>query len=67
MVYVGPLWVQISLLDNGDPEEFLLFIRNLNMTLVVSGTLEVGDKYQYICTLVHREALCQFDSLSDDV
>ena len=30
---------RISLFDNGYPEEFLLFVRNFNMTLVVTGTL----------------------------
>ena len=30
---------KISLFDDGDPEYFLLFVRNLNMTLAVSGTL----------------------------
>ena len=58
---------KIYLFDNGDPEEFLLFVRNLNMTLAASGTLEVGTKYQYLQTLVHGEALCQFKLLSAEV
>ena len=37
------------------------------MTLVASGTLEAGAKVQYFCTIVHGEALRQFDSLSADV
>ena len=53
--------------DNGDPEEFLLFMHNLNMTLSASGTLEAGAKIQYLRTLVRREALHQFDSFSADV
>ena len=44
-----------------------MFVRNFNMTLAVSGTLEVGAKIQYLCTLVRGEALHQFDSLSADV
>ena len=36
---------KISLLDNGEPEEFLLFFRNFNMTLAASRTLEAGAKY----------------------
>ena len=55
------------LFDNGDPEEFFLFMRNFNMTLAASGTLEAGAKYQYICTIVRGEALCHFDLLSADV
>ena len=37
---------KISLFDNGEPEEFFLFVRNFNMSLVASGTLEVGAKVQ---------------------
>ena len=55
------------LFDNGEPEDFLLFVRNFNMTLAASGTLEAGTKVHCLRTLVRGEALCQFDSLSDDV
>ena len=58
---------KISLFDNGKPEEFLFFVRNFNMTLLASGTLEAGAKYQYLRTLVCGEALRQFDSLSADI
>ena len=37
------------------------------MTLAASGTPEAGAKYQYLCTLVHGEALHQLDLLSADV
>ena len=40
------------------------YVRNLNMTLVVSGTLEMGKNIQYLCTIVRVEALHKFDSLS---
>ena len=33
---------RMSLFDNGDPGEFLLFVRNFNMTLAASDTLEMG-------------------------
>ena len=58
---------KIYLFDNGDLEKFLSFVCNFNMTLATSGTLEMAAKYQYICTLVHGETLCQFDSLSSDI
>ena len=58
---------KMCLFNNGKPEEFLLFVRNFNMTLVASGTLEAGAKYQYLSTLIRGEALRQFDSLSADV
>ena len=37
---------KMSLFDNGDLEEFLLFVRNFNTTLVASGTLEADAKFQ---------------------
>ena len=43
---------KMSLFDNDEPEEFLLFVRNFNMTLAASGTLEAGMKYKYLLTLV---------------
>ena len=36
---------KMTLFDNGDPEEFLLFVRNFNMTLTASGTQEAGAKF----------------------
>ena len=59
--------LKISLFDNGEPEEFLLFVHNFNMTIRASGLLEAGAKYQCLCNLVRREALRQFDSLSADI
>ena len=32
----------ISLFDNGEPEDLLLFVHNFNMTLAGTGTLETG-------------------------
>ena len=58
---------KMDLFDNGDPEEFLLFVQNFNMNLTASETLATESKIQYICTLVHGEALRQFYSLSADV
>ena len=57
----------MALFNNGDLEEFMLFVQNFNMTLAASGTLAMGVKIQYICTLVRLEALHQFDLLSADV
>ena len=52
---------------HGNREEFLLFIRNFNMTLAATGTLDMDAKIQHICTLVRGEELRQFDLLSADV
>ena len=49
---------KISLFYNSEMEEFLLFVRNFNMTLAASGTLEADAKFQYLCTPVRREAFC---------
>ena len=58
---------KMALFDNGKPEEFLLFIKNFNMTLEASGMLNSGAKIQYLHTLVHGEVLRQFDTLSAEV
>ena len=58
---------KMALFDNGDPEEFLLFIRNFNMFLKKSGKLTARANIQYLCTLVCGKALRQFDTFSDEV
>ena len=57
----------MSLFDNGEPEEFLSFVRNFDTTLAASETLEVDANFQYLLTLGRRDALRQFDLLSADV
>ena len=52
---------------NVEPEEFLFFMRNFNMTLAASGTLEAGAKIQDLHTIFRREALRQFDLLYADL
>ena len=58
---------KMSLFDNGDPEAFLLFVYNFNLTLPASGGLEAGVKYQYLRNLVCGEALRLFDLLYVDL
>ena len=50
-----------------EPEEFLLFIQNYNMTLAVSGTLKAGANIKYLCVLVHGETLHHFEALSAEL
>ena len=57
----------MALFDNGDPEDFLLFVRNFQMTLEESGMLAAGANIQYIRTLERGEALCQLDMLYVEV
>ena len=42
---------RMALFDNVDPEEFLLFVCNFNITLEASGTLDTAVKVQYLRTL----------------
>ena len=58
---------KMSLFENGEPEESFLFVRNFNKTLKTSRLLEADADFQYLCNIVHREALRQFDLLSSDV
>ena len=57
----------MALFENGDPEEFLLFVRNFQMTLKASGTLTASAKIQYIHTLLRGEALRQLEAFSIDM
>ena len=45
---------KMNLFKNCDQEEFLLFVRNFNITLKVSGMLETDAKTQCLCSLVRR-------------
>ena len=53
----------MALFDNGETEEFLLFIRNFQMTLEASGTFAACVKIQYLHTLLNGKALRQLDIL----
>ena len=46
---------KIALFDNGNPEKLLLFVRNLNMTLVALGTLETAVMAQYLHTFFREK------------
>ena len=56
---------KMDFFDNGESEEFLLLVRNFNMTLAASGMLGTEAKVKCLCMLVRVEVLCQFDLLSD--
>ena len=58
---------KIALFENGNPEEFLLFVKNFNMTIALSGTLATGAKIRFLRTIVHGEALHKFDVLLSDM
>ena len=54
----------MSLFDNREPEDFLLFVRNSNTTLAASGSLEADAKFHQLRAIVRGEELCQFYLLS---
>ena len=55
------------LFENGEPEEFLLFVQNFKILLKALGTLAASENIQYLFTLLHGGAICQFDTLFDQV
>ena len=59
--------LKMALFDNGEPEEFLLFIQNFQITIEVKGMLTTCAKIQYLCTLLCGEALRKLDTLSLEV
>ena len=59
--------LKTALLDNSKLEDFLLFLRNFQMTLEESGILASGGKIQYLCTLVRGKVLQQLETLSVEV
>ena len=44
---------RMSLFDHDEPDEFLLFVQNFQITLSEPGKLETEAKVQYLCTLVN--------------
>ena len=54
---------KMALFNNGNPEEFLLFVRNLQMALKASGALAASTAIQYISMLFHGETLPQIYAL----
>ena len=58
---------RVPLFDHGKPEQFLLFVRNFQMNLASTGTLDTEEKVQHLCVIVCGEALRQVYLLSDDV
>ena len=58
---------RMSLFDHGDPEEFLLFIRNFQTTLAATGNIETEANLQYLRTIFQVRALSPFESRFADV
>ena len=56
---------KVALFDNGEPQEFLFFVRNLQIMLEASGTLAANAKIQYLRMLLRGEALRQLETFSD--
>ena len=52
---------KMSLFDNLNTGEFLLFVSNFSMNLEASGNLVASTNIQYLLTLIIGEALHQYD------
>ena len=50
-------------LENGEPENFLLFVQNFNITINASVMLASNKKLQYLRNLIHGEELSQYYNL----
>ena len=59
--------LNMSLFDDGKPEELLLFVRTFQMTLEAPRNLAASAKIQYLLTLVRGEVLHQLYTLSVEV
>ena len=57
----------MTLFDNDETEEFLLFVQNSRMTLEALGMISINTKLQHILTLSLVEVLHQFDTLCDQM
>ena len=55
---------KVALFDNGEPQEFLFIVRNLQIMLEASGTLAANAKIQYLRMLLRGEALRQLETFS---
>ena len=55
---------KMALFENGKTEAFLFFVRNFNMNLEASRTLETAAKVQYCHALVCVKSLLQFVLMS---
>ena len=53
----------MTLFENGEPEETLLFVHHFNMLLNAYGMLSASSKLHYICNILHIGAIYQFDDL----
>ena len=52
------------LLKNGEPEEFLIFIRDYQKALEATGAMSAIGRIRYLCTLLRGEALRNFNNIS---
>ena len=47
--------------ENGEPEEFLLFIQDFKNNLKATGVMSASRRVQYLHTLLHGEDMICFD------
>ena len=56
---------KMTLFDNGNPEEFFLFMQNFKMTPEALDKLFSSVKLHYLPTVLHGKAPCQIDTFYD--
>ena len=57
----------MAFFDNGDPEEFLLFIWNFKLALRTLVTLTDSANIHNLCMILHGKVLVQFDNLCSQI
>ena len=58
---------KMTFFDNSKPEDFLLFVQNINMKLNASVTITSNKKLQYLHTILCVEVMLHFDTFCDKV
>ena len=55
---------KITIFENGAPEELRQFLTNVNKAIKVTGAMTVAVRINFLRTLLHVEALQEFDILA---
>ena len=58
---------KLALFETGEPEEYLIFIRDFKKTLKSTGVTKVRGFIQYPHTLLHRETPHYFYSIGSSI
>ena len=59
--------LKVQTFENGKPEEFLHMMKDFKTGIDGKATLSATRKIQFICTMLRREALREFDVITGHV